>query len=240
MEILSFFFGRLKKNIYFCSRINNNLNIYRLSKQHYSILIKNRMSTWKEMSDEQLALLYADGNNKAFDILLSRVQNKLFSYIFCMVKNEEMANDLFQETFIKAIMKLRDGKYKDNGKFLFWITRIAHNVIIDHFRDIRNSHIVDAPKENDLGNLRGDSILETDREKALVNEQVLQDVRLLMNALPDVQREVVYMRYYQNMSFKEIAEATGVSINTSLGRMRYALINLRKLSREHAIELQLA
>ena len=140
----------------------------------------------------------------------------------------------------KAIMKLRDGKYKDNGKFLFWITRIAHNVIIDHFRDIRNSHIVDAPKENDLGNLRGDSILETDREKALVNEQVLQDVRLLMNALPDVQREVVYMRYYQNMSFKEIAEATGVSINTSLGRMRYALINLRKLSREHAIELQLA
>ena len=240
MEFLSIFFGRLKKNIYFCSRINNNLNIYCLSKQHYSILIKNRMSTWKEMSDEQLALLYADGNNKAFDILLSRVQNKLFSYIFCMVKNEEMANDLFQETFIKAIMKLRDGKYKDNGKFLFWITRIAHNVIIDHFRDIRNSHIVDAPKENDLGNLRGDSILETDREKALVNEQVLQDVRLLMNALPDVQREVVYMRYYQNMSFKEIAEATGVSINTSLGRMRYALINLRKLSREHAIELQLA
>ena len=240
MEFLSIFFGRLKKNIYFCSRINNNLNIYCLSKQHYSILIKNRMSTWKEMSDEQLALLYADGNNKAFDILLSRVQNKLFSYIFCMLKNEEMANDLFQETFIKAIMKLRDGKYKDNGKFLFWITRIAHNVIIDHFRDIRNSHIVDAPKENDLGNLRGDSILETDREKALVNEQVLQDVRLLMNALPDVQREVVYMRYYQNMSFKEIAEATGVSINTSLGRMRYALINLRKLSREHAIELQLA
>jgi RNA polymerase sigma-70 factor (ECF subfamily) len=157
-----------------------------------------------------------------------------------MVKNEEMANDLFQETFIKAIMKLRDGKYKDNGKFLFWITRIAHNVIIDHFRDIRNSHIIDAPKENDLGNLRGDSILEADREKALVNEQVLQDVRLLMNALPDVQREVVFMRYYQEMSFKEIAEATGVSINTSLGRMRYALINLRKLSREHAIELQLA
>ena len=240
MEILRIFFGRLQKNIYFCCRINNSLNVYCLSKQCYSILIKNRMSTWKEMSDEKLALLYADGNNKAFDILLSRVQNKLFSYIFCMVKNEEMANDLFQETFIKAIMKLRDGKYKDNGKFLFWLTRIAHNVIIDHFRDIRNSHIVDAPKENDLGNLRGDSVLEADREKSLVNEQVLKDVRLLMNALPDVQREVVYLRYYQDMSFKEIAEATGVSINTSLGRMRYALINLRKLSRDHAIELQLA
>lgn len=192
------------------------------------------------MSDEQLALLYANGNNKAFDILLSRVQNKLFSYIFCMVKNEEMANDLFQETFIKAIVRLKEGKYKDQGKFLFWITRIAHNVIIDHFRDIKNSHIVDAPKENDLGNLRSDAILETDRERALVNEQVLKDVRLLMNALPEVQREVVYMRYYQEMSFKEIAEATGVSINTSLGRMRYALINLRRLSRDHAIELQLA
>ena len=198
------------------------------------------MSTWKEMSDEQLALLYADGNNKAFDILLSRVQDKLFSYIFCMVKNEELANDLFQETFIKAIMKIRDGKYKDNGKFLFWINRIAHNVIIDHYRDMRNQHIVDAPKENDLGNLRGETVLETDRERALVNEQVMKDVRHLMEALPDVQREVVFMRYYQEMSFKEIAKATGVSINTSLGRMRYALINLRKLSREHSIELQLA
>ena len=196
------------------------------------------MSTWKEMSDEQLALLYADGNNKAFDLLLSRVQNKLFSYIFCMVKNEEIANDLFQETFIKAIMRLRDGKYKDNGKFLFWLTRIAHNVIIDYYRDMKNSHVVDAPKENDLGNLKGDSVLEADHEKAMVNEQVLKDVWLLMNALPEVQREVVYMRYYQEMSFKDIAKVTGVSINTSLGRMRYALINLRKLSREHAIELQ--
>ncbi len=198
------------------------------------------MSTWKEMSDEQLALLYADGNNKAFDILLSRVQNKLFSYIFCMVKNEELANDLFQETFIKAIMRLKDGKYKDQGKFLFWVTRIAHNVIIDYFRDVKSSHIVDGPKENDLGVIRSDSVLETDREKALVNEQVLKDVRQLMDALPDVQREVVYMRYYQEMSFKEIAKITGVSINTSLGRMRYALINLRRLSREHNVELQFA
>ena len=197
------------------------------------------MSTWKEMSDEQLALLYANGNNKAFDILLSRVQNKLFTYILCMVKNEEMANDLFQETFIKAIVRLKEGKYKDQGKFLFWITRIAHNVIIDHFRDVKNSHIVDAPKENDLGNLRSDAILEADREKALVNEQVLKDVRLLMNALPEVQREVVFMRYFQEMSFKEIAETTGVSINTSLGRMRYAILNLRRMAREHDVMLQL-
>ena len=198
------------------------------------------MSTWKEMSDEQLALLYADGNNKAFDILLSRVQDKLFSYLFCVVQNEEVANDLFQETFIKAIVRLKDGKYKDQGKFLFWVTRIAHNVIIDYFRDVKSSHIVDGPKENDLGVIRSDSVLETDREKALVNEQVLKDVRQLMDALPDVQREVVYMRYYQELSFKEIAKITGVSINTSLGRMRYALINLRRLSREHNVELQFA
>ena len=187
------------------------------------------------MSDEQLALLYADGNNKAFDILLSRVQDKLFSYIFCMVKNEELANDLFQETFIKAIVRLKDGKYKDQGKFLFWVTRIAHNVIIDYFRDVKSSHIVDGPKENDLGVIRSDSVLETDREKVLVNEQILKDVKLLMEELPEVQREVVYMRYYQEMSFKDIAKVTGVSINTSLGRMRYALINLRKLSREHGV-----
>lgn len=193
------------------------------------------MSTWKEMSDEQLALLYADGNNKAFDILLSRVQDKLFSYIFCMVKNEELANDLFQETFIKAIMKIRDGKYKDNGKFLFWINRIAHNVIIDHYRDLKSSHIVDAPKENNLGNLKSDAVLESNRENILVNEQILKDVKLLMEELPEVQREVVYMRYYEEMSFKEIAKVTGVSINTSLGRMRYALINLRRLSREHGV-----
>ncbi len=191
------------------------------------------------MSDEELALLYANGNNKAFDVLLSRVQDKLFTYIFCMVKNEDVANDLFQDTFIKAIVRLREGKYRNNGKFLFWLTRIAHNVIIDQFRDIKSSHIVDAPKNNDLGNLHEDNLLESYREKELENEQVLKDIQTLMNALPAVQREVVYMRYYQDMSFKEIAKATGVSINTSLGRMRYALINLRKLSREHGIELQL-
>ena len=191
------------------------------------------------MSDEELALLYANGNNKAFDVLLSRVQDKLFTYIFCMVKNEDVANDLFQDTFIKAIVRLREGKYRNNGKFLFWLTRIAHNVIIDQFRDIKSSHIVDAPKNNDLGNLHEDNLLDSYREKELENEQVLKDIQTLMNALPAVQREVVYMRYYQDMSFKEIAKATGVSINTSLGRMRYALINLRKLSREHGIELQL-
>ena len=197
------------------------------------------MSTWKEMSDEQLALLYADGNNRAFDELLSRTKEKLFTYIVCMVKDEELANDLFQETFIKAIMKLRDGKYTDSGKFSFWMTRIAHNVIIDYFREVKGMRIVDASKDNDLQNLKVASVMENDRERSMVNEQVLHDVKRLMNALPEAQREVVFMRFYQEMSFKEIAEATGVSINTSLGRMRYALINLRRLSRQHNVNLTL-
>ena len=191
------------------------------------------------MSDEQLALLYADGNNRAFDELLSRTQDKLFTYIVCMVKDEELANDLFQETFIKAITKLRDGKYRDNGKFSFWMTRIAHNVIIDHYREVKGMHIVEPSKDNDLQNLKVASVMESDRERGMVNEQVMQDVRRLMNALPQPQREVVFMRYYQDMSFKEIAQATGVSINTSLGRMRYALINMRRLSRQHNVNLSL-
>ena len=197
------------------------------------------MSTFKEMSDEELALLYVNGNNKAFDELLSRVQDKIFTYIMYMVKDEDMANDLFQETFIKAITKLQNGLYTDSGKFVFWVMRIAHNVIIDRYREIKGEHIIEPTKDNDLENLRGASVLDTYRESEMVNEQVKQDVKRLMNALPETQREVVYMRFFQQMSFKEIAEETGVSINTSLGRMRYALINLRKLTRQHRVNLNL-
>ena len=191
------------------------------------------------MSDEELALLYVNGNNKAFDELLSRVQDKIFTYIMYMVKDEEMANDLFQETFIKAITKLQNGSYTDSGKFVFWVMRIAHNVIIDRYREIKGEHIIEPTKDNDLENLKGASVLDTYRESEMVNEQVKQDVKRLMNALPETQREVVYMRFFQQMSFKEIAEETGVSINTSLGRMRYALINLRKLTRQHRVNLNL-
>ena len=191
------------------------------------------------MSDEELALLYVNGNNKAFDELLSRIQDKIFTYIMYMVKDEEMANDLFQETFIKAITKLQNGLYTDSGKFVFWVMRIAHNVIIDRYREIKGEHIIEPTKDNDLENLRGASVLDTYRESEMVNEQVKQDEKRLMNALPETQREVVYMRFFQQMSFKEIAEETGVSINTSLGRMRYALINLRKLTRQHRVNLNL-
>jgi len=191
------------------------------------------------MSDEELALLYVNGNNKAFDELLSRVQDKIFTYIMYMVKDEDMANDLFQETFIKAITKLQNGLYTDSGKFVFWVMRIAHNVIIDRYREIKGEHIIEPTKDNDLQNLKGASVLDTYRVSELVNEQVKEDVKRLMEALPETQREVVYMRFFQQMSFKEIAEETGVSINTSLGRMRYALINLRKLTRQYRVNLNL-
>jgi RNA polymerase sigma-70 factor (ECF subfamily) len=191
------------------------------------------------MSDEELALAYIDGNNQAFDELLNRSEEKIFTYIMYMVKNEDLANDLFQETYLKVITKLQNGQYTNSGKFSWWLTRIAHNVVIDHFRAQKSEKIVDAPKENELSNLKSASVLDDNRETQLSNEQVLRDVKKLMESLPENQRDVVYMRFFQDLSFKEIAEQTNVSINTSLGRMRYAIINLRKLTREYGINLTL-
>ena len=189
------------------------------------------------MSDEQLALAYIDGNNRAFDELLSRNQDKIFTYIMYVVKDEDLANDLFQETFLKVITKLQNGQYSDTGKFSWWLTRIAHNVVIDHFRAQKSSKIVEAPKDNDLSNLRSDAVQNLSRESELNNEQVMEDIKRLVEALPESQRDVVKMRFFQELSFKEIAEQTNVSINTSLGRMRYALINLRKLTRQYGVSL---
>ena len=197
------------------------------------------MSTLKTMSDEELALAYIDGNNRAFDELLTRNQEKIFTYIMYVVKDEDLANDLFQETFLKVITKLQNHQYADSGKFLWWLTRIAHNVIIDYYRAQRSDRVVDAPRENDLSNLRSDNVMDGNRENELTNAQVLKDVKRLMDALPEAQRDVVYMRFYQELSFKEIAKLTNVSINTSLGRMRYALINLRRLTRQYNIALNL-
>lgn len=191
------------------------------------------------MTDEELAIMYVDGDNKAFDLLLSRNQEKLFTYILFVVRDREMANDMFQETFFKVVSRLQQGKYIANGKFSAWLMRIAHNVIMDWYRQQRAQNIVDAPKENDLSNV-GSTLLESSREGELVNNQVMEDVRRMMSHLPASQREVVFMRFYQQMSFKEIAEATGVSINTALGRMRYAILNLRRMTREHQITLQMA
>ena len=192
------------------------------------------------MTDEALALLYVEGDNKAFDELLARTQTKLFTYIMFVVRDHDLADDIFQETFVKAITKLHEGKYTDSGKFAFWLTRIAHNVIMDWYRQQRGDRIVELPDDNDLSHLQSDTLRETYRESEIANEQVLLDVKRMMNALPAPQREVVYMRFYQQLSFKEIAALTGVSINTALGRMRYALINLRRMASEHQIELALS
>ena len=157
----------------------------------------------------------------------------------CIVKNEDLANDLFQETFLKVISKLQNRQYSDTGKLYYWITRIAHNVIIDYYRRQKNDKIVDGPKENDLSVIKSTDVLDINRETEMTNNQTLKDLIFLMNQLPEQQRSVVYMRYFQNLSFKEIAEETNVSINTSLGRMRYALMNMRKYSREYNISLVL-
>ena len=197
------------------------------------------MSTFESMTDEELALSYINGNNRAFDELLSRSQDKIFNYIIYIVKDENLANDLFQETFLKAITKMQSGRYTDSGKFFWWLTRVAHNVIIDYYRAQKSSRIVEPTKDNDLSNLNSNSVMDGCRESEMANAQVLRDVKKLMEALPEQQREVVFMRYYQELSFKEIAKITGVSINTSLGRMRYALINLRKLTHQHGVNLVL-
>ena len=197
------------------------------------------MDNLKGLTDEELALSYVGGNNKAFDLLLSRTQSKLFSYILFVVHDHDRANDVFQETFVKVITKLHQGKYVNSGKFSAWLMRIAHNVIMDWYRDHRTENIVEPNEENDLSNISSRDLMEANVENQYVNTQVMNDVTRMMNQLPPTQREVVYMRFYQDMSFKEIAETTGVSINTSLGRMRYAVMNMRKMAREHQIMLQL-
>ena len=197
------------------------------------------MKDYPSLTDEQLALLYVGGDYSAFDVLLERNQQKLYSYILFVVHDPEVANDVFQETFVKVITKLQDGKYTDSGKFSFWLTRIAHNVMMDNYRHQKATQIVEPTEGNDLNKLRSNDIMDINRENEYVNTQVMNDVRNLMEALPAPQREVVYMRFYQDLSFKEIAEITGVSINTSLGRMRYALINMRRMAREHHIQLNM-
>lgn len=191
-----------------------------------------------EMTDEELALSYVRGNNQAFDLLLSRNQSKLFSYILFVVHEQDLANDIFQETFVKVITKLQEGRYIDSGKFSAWIMRIAHNVIMDWYRDNRAKNIVETSDDNDLSNVKGNDITDFNIEDRYVNEQVLRDVKKMMNLLPPTQREIVFMRFYQEMSFKEIAETTGVSINTALGRMRYAILNMRRMARKNKLSLE--
>jgi RNA polymerase sigma-70 factor (ECF subfamily) len=197
------------------------------------------MNDLTKLTDEQLAMLYIDGNNRAFDLLLSRNQSRLFSYIIFVVKDRDVAEDIFQETFVKVITRLQQGRYVPSGKFAAWLMKISHNVIMDWYREQKSDKIVEPTLENDLSNISDGDILDGNIENEYVNNQVMSDVRKLMNFLPAPQREVVYMRFFQQLSFKEISETTNVSINTALGRMRYAIINLRRMAKEYNVALQL-
>lgn len=196
------------------------------------------MKKMNEMTDEELAISYMSGNNRAFDLLLSRNQSKLFSYILFIVHDRDLADDLFQETFVKVITKLQQGKYSTTGKFSAWIMRIAHNIIMDWYREQKTDKLVETTNENDLSNVSNGNILDLNIENKYINEQIMRDVHKMMNLLPPTQREVVFMRFYQDLSFKEIAETTNVSINTALGRMRYAVLNLRRMATNHNVILQ--
>ena len=197
------------------------------------------MKNLQDMTDEELALSYIDGNNRAFDLLLSRNQQNVFSYIIFVVHDRETAEDIFQDTFLKVIACLQEGRYTNSGKFGAWVMRIAHNAIMDWYRDQSSRCIVKTTKDNDLSNIGGEDLIEGNIESTYVNNQVMSDVRRLLDLLPPVQREVVFMRYYQKLSFKEIADTTSVSINTALGRMRYALMNMRRIAKSNGISLQL-
>ena len=189
-------------------------------------------------SDEFLIQQFRSGNNTAFDILLKRYQSKVFSYIMQLVKDHDLANDIFQEVFIKVVIKLKKESYHHEGKLLSWILRISHNQVIDHFRKSSKMPYVGRSSSNpDFDIFSVLKLEDSSIEDVMINDQILKDVRLLIHELPQDQKEVVKMRFFMKMSFKEIAEKTGVSINTSLGRMRYALINLRKLIDEKQLVL---
>lgn len=190
------------------------------------------------MPDEQLVAAYAQGNNEAFDVLLRRHQDRVFNYILKIVKNEDVANDVFQETFVKAIMTIKQGRYTENGKFPAWITRIAHNLIIDFYRQEKSENLQSCDVE-EVDILNKKELSQETIEDTIITDQIHQDVKHLVTVLPESQREVLLMRYYRNMSFKEIADATGVSINTALGRMRYAILNMRRIAQEKDIVLTL-
>ncbi len=189
-------------------------------------------------SDYELVKQFVNGNNSSIEQLINRYRTRVYTYILLIVKNQHLAEDLFQDTFIKVIKSLLDGKYKENGKFLSWVIRIAHNLIIDHFRKNRQLNAVSREDfQVDIFNSRKFSGINI--EDRLIYNQITRDVKNLVDELPQDQKEVILLRHYCGLSFKEIAEHTNVSINTALGRMRYALINLRKLIKEKNLSLTL-
>ena len=193
----------------------------------------------QELPDQELVANFIAGDSKSLEALIERYKNRLFSYIYYTVKNRHSAEDIFQETCIKAITSLLDGRYNESGRFLPWVTRIAHNLIIDQFRQEKQLNVQSADSFT-VPILNSPKYSDSTVEDDLVQDQIYSDVRNLVDYLPDEQKEVILLRHYGDLSFKEIADYTGVSINTALGRMRYALINLRRLIKENNLQLTLS
>lgn len=194
------------------------------------------MQNHEKLADDVLVAYYSEGNNNAFDVLLTRHQAKVYNYILQMVKDRNLADDIFQETFVKAITTIKQGRYAEAGKFSAWVCRIARNLIIDNFRQEKVEATVSTDDSN-FDVLNRKDLSEDTIEDMLIDSQIQADVRRIVKQLPESQREVLIMRYYKGLSFKEIADITGVSINTALGRMRYAILNLRRIAKENRIAL---
>ena len=188
-----------------------------------------------QIDDSALVKEYISGNEKALEILINRHNQRITSFIYSKVMDRDVTEDIFQDTFIKVIKTLKKGSYSEEGKFLPWVMRIAHNLIIDHFRKNKRMPKFEGSDDFNIFSVIGDEKLNA--EKQIIKDQIDTDLRLLIEELPEDQKEVLLMRIYRDMSFKEISENTGVSINTALGRMRYALINMRKIIEKHNIVL---
>jgi len=189
------------------------------------------MNELNDYTDEMLVSLYINGNDEAFDILLNRYQSKIYQYILLSTKNQDLAEDLFQDVFIKVITSLRSGKYTENGKFIGWVIRIARNLIFDHSRRTLSSPSIVSTDDEDVNYLNDSSVsINENRESELINEQTISNIEFLTTLLPANQQDIIRLRIYEELSFKEIAERQNISINTALGRMHYAINNLRKLA----------
>ncbi len=196
------------------------------------------MKTLIMRTDEELVALYATGTDEAFDVLLERYKDRLFSYILYQVRNADVAEDIFQETFVKVVVTIRDGRYTESGKFYSWVTRIAHNLVIDFFRREKGENTI-STDESDVDLLNNAKLADRCAQSTIDSEQTFVDLQHLIEKLPQEQREVVQMHYFQEMTFKEIAEEKGISINTALGRMRYGIMNMRKMAQRFDLGLSL-
>lgn len=187
------------------------------------------------MTDEELVKVYRHGQNEAFEELLFRYKDRVFTYIYNITHDRDLADDIFQETFIKVISTIKHGRYNDSGKFIAWVSRIAHNLIIDHFRKSNGKNIISNDDNVDYDLLNNAKLCDYNIQDTYIYEATLDEVAKLMDYLPENQKEIVYMRFYKDMSFKDIADSKNISINTALGRMRYAILNMRKLAHDKTI-----